>query len=145
MRSRRDKLRLVQEFASRREAVGARAVATAVAELTDARRVLQELTDYRATYAVPESVRREWDASRWSDYGDFLERLNAAIAAQQDVIDQHQQRVNGLQSAWRELRSRRRSIDQLDQKLAATEQQRLDQLAQKEADERASLANKQFD
>ena len=145
MKTRRDKLRLVRDFASRREAIGAKDVSNAVGELNEARRVLRDLTEYRSTYAVPESARQQWDAARWSDYGDFLARLNTAIAAQQDVVDQHQQRVDVLQATWRELRSRRRSIDQLDKRLADDERQRQAQAAQKEADERAALAAKRFD
>jgi flagellar FliJ protein len=83
-------------------------------------------------------MRQGITASDWRNYQDFLDKLDAAIAQQREVVASVRQRVEAGEIAWQSARRTLKSYGTLAQRQARVREQRVARHEQKETDERAS-------
>jgi flagellar protein FliJ len=95
--------------------------------------LLQYRDEYRARFAV--SMQRGLKASDWRNYQEFLDRLDAAIAEQREVLALMNQRLKAGQSAWQAARRTLTSYDTLAQRQVRNELTRAARSEQKQTDE----------
>ncbi|MEL7297776.1 MAG: flagellar FliJ family protein [Pseudomonadota bacterium] len=131
---RREKLAVVRRYADRLESEAAGRLAAVANDAKAAEQLLQELVAYRSEYLTPPGSRQHWQAQHWDDYYEFLRRLDRAVTAQQEIVEQHEQRVRAVREEWQRLRMRSDSLEHMDKRLLKAEQQHAEQIAQKEAD-----------
>jgi flagellar FliJ protein len=101
---------------------------------------LELLIQYRNEYLArfQASMRQGITASDWRNYQDFLDKLDAAIAQQREVVASVRQRVEAGEIAWQSARRTLKSYGTLAQRQARVREQRVARHEQKETDERAS-------
>jgi flagellar FliJ protein len=79
-------------------------------------------------------------AADWRNYQEFLNKLDAAIVQQREVLAATRQRVEAGQVAWQSAKRTLKSYDTLALRQAGAEMLRMARHEQKETDERASNA-----
>jgi flagellar FliJ protein len=101
---------------------------------------LELLIQYRNEYLArfQASMRQGITASDWRNYQDFLDKLDAAIAQQREMVASVRQRVEAGEIAWQSARRTLKSYGTLAQRQARVREQRVARHEQKETDERAS-------
>lgn len=129
----------MRRYAGQKESEAAGQVSLAVKALHQAQTLLRDLQEYRDNYMGATSNRQHWDSTHWADYNDFLGRLAAAIAAQEEIISHHQNSLDVLRRSWQETHARTQSLDHLDQRFGNEERLTADRITQKEADARALM------
>ncbi|MEM7611760.1 MAG: flagellar export protein FliJ [Pseudomonadota bacterium] len=137
MRDRLSRLLPVQKFAEQQEQDAASELAQIMRAYQEARRTLQELIDYKAGYGKQSATPANWDACRLRDYRAFMDKLDQAISAQRDVVDEFRRHCDASRQQWQDKHQRHESLAQLRQKIAAAADCRAEQLAQKAADDLA--------
>ncbi|MEO0576618.1 MAG: flagellar export protein FliJ [Pseudomonadota bacterium] len=127
----------VQRFAAREADAAGAALAASEQTLHAQRLTLQELVQYRSGYASTSALPGTWQGQHWSDYNEFLTKLDAAIHAQRNVIKQHEEHCATVRAHWQQKHARAESLSQLAQKLttaadsvdAANQQKRDDEMS----------------
>ncbi|MEL6868226.1 MAG: flagellar export protein FliJ [Pseudomonadota bacterium] len=137
-RDRVKRLAPVQRFASTQADEAGAELASAERILSEHRQTLHELIQYRGGYATTSAEPGRWQGQHWQDYNEFLTKLDAAIAAQQDVIEQQQLRCHALRSVWQQKRARAESLKQLRARLRSVAEQQALVREQKADDELAA-------
>ena len=94
--------------------------------------------EYSARFQI--SMQQGITAADWRNYQEFLNKLDAAIVQQREVLAATRQRVEAGQVAWQSAKRTLKSYDTLAQRLAGAEMLRMARHEQKETDERASNA-----
>src|SRR5262245_20350926 len=98
---------------------------------------LRLLVDYRREYMLrfDEAGRAGLDRNAWSNYREFLHKLDAAIDQQKQVVAQHHRAVEERRSAWHAESRRLKSFDALDQRRQQAERVTERKREQREHDE----------
>ena len=94
--------------------------------------------EYSARFQI--SMQQGITAADWRNYQEFLNKLDAAIVQQREVVAATRQRVEAGQVAWQSAKRTLKSYDTLAQRQAGAEMLRMARHEQKETDERASNA-----
>ena len=94
--------------------------------------------EYSARFQI--SMQQGITAADWRNYQEFLNKLDAAIVQQREVLAATRQRVEAGQVAWQSAKRTLKSYDTLAQRQAGAEMLRMARHEQKETDERASNA-----
>ena len=95
--------------------------------------LLQYYDEYRARFQA--SMQRGLTASDWRNYHEFLDKLNAAIAQQREILVSVRQRVAAGQVAWQAARQTLTSYDTLAQRQIRSQLMRAAKCEQKQTDE----------
>ncbi len=95
--------------------------------------LLQYCDEYRARFQL--SMQRGLTASDWRNYHEFLEKLDAAIAEQRDILALMNQRLKAGQADWQTARRTLASYDTLAQRQLRAELLRAARYEQKQTDE----------
>ncbi|SEK69188.1 flagellar export protein FliJ [Nitrosovibrio tenuis] len=95
--------------------------------------LLQYCDEYRARFQA--SMQRGLTASDWRNYHEFLNKLDAAIVQQREILILMRQRVAAGQTAWQTARQTLSSYDTLDQRRVRAETLRAARYEQKQSDE----------
>jgi flagellar FliJ protein len=105
---------------------------------------LRLLLEYRKEYGArfDEAGRKGLERNAWSNYRDFLHKLDAAIEQQNHVIERHRHAVEERRTAWQAANRRLKSFDTLDQRRQQTERLSERKREQREHDEFARGARK---
>jgi flagellar FliJ protein len=85
-----------------------------------------------------DSLQQGIAASECRNYQDFLDKLDAAIAQQREMVASVQRRVEASEVAWQSARRTLKSYGTLAQRQARAQEQRTARHEQKETDEHAS-------
>lgn len=136
-RARANRLKPVQRFASREADAAGAALAASERTLLAQRATLQELVQYRGGYTNTSALPGTWQGQHWTDYNDFLVKLDAAIVAQQNVIKQHEEHCATVRAFWQQKHARAESLHRLAKRLT-TAAEATDALNQQKADDEMS-------
>jgi flagellar FliJ protein len=98
--------------------------------------LLQYYDEYRARFQA--SMQRGLTASDWRNYHEFLDKLDAAIAQQREILALLRQRVAAGQVAWQAARRTLTSYDTLAQRRIRAQLMREEKHEQKQADEQVA-------
>jgi flagellar FliJ protein len=130
----------LMELAQLRTDEAAKRLGALNAQGLDMEAKLELLIQYRNEYLArfQASMRQGITASDWRNYQDFLDKLDAAIAQQREVVASVRQRVEAGEIAWQSARRTLKSYGTLAQRQARVREQRVARHEQKETDERAS-------
>jgi len=130
------------ELAQTRTDDAARRLGVLNAQGVDMETKLALLTQYWKEYSArfQISMQQGITASDWRNYQEFLDKLDAAIVQQREVVASTRQRVEAGQTAWRSAKRTLKSYDTLALRQAGAEMLRVARHEQKETDERASNA-----
>jgi len=139
MPKRSERLRPVQQIAANREQEAAREMAKARSYLESTQARLSELINFRGEYARNFLARGEqgMTVTRMREYYGFIQRIDQAIAYQQNLAEQAKSVYAQRQKLWGQRRSRMLAIDKLAERYRQQEQIESDRREQKETDERA--------
>jgi flagellar FliJ protein len=138
--TKRSALDTLLELAQLRTDEAAKRLGALNAQGLDMEAKLDLLTQYRNEYQerFQISMRQGLTASDWRNYQDFLDKLNAAIIQQREMVASVRQRVTVSEVAWQSARRTLNSYGTLAQRQAHAHEQRMARHEQKETDERAS-------
>jgi flagellar FliJ protein len=130
----------LMELAQLRTDEAAKRLGALNAQGLDMEAKLDLLIQYRNEYLArfQASMREGITASDWRNYQDFLDKLDAAIAQQREMVASVRQRVEASEIAWQSARRTLKSYGTLAQRQARVREQRVARHEQKETDERAS-------
>lgn len=130
----------LMELAQLRTDEAAKRLGALNAQGLDMEAKLELLIQYRNEYLArfQASMRQGITASDWRNYQDFLDKLDAAIAQQREMVASVRQRVEAGEIAWQSARRTLKSYGTLAQRQARVREQRVARHEQKETDERAS-------
>lgn len=133
-------LQTVLELMQSRTDEAARELGRRLAAEHDARKQLQLLEDYRNEYARRFQAASQQGLSpvQWSNYRDFLTRLDEAITQQTDVVARSADHTAAGQDAFIEQRGRLKAFDTLAQRHEFVERRRTARQEQKQTDEGAA-------
>lgn len=103
----------------------------------DARMRLEMLQQYRQEYADKLYGHAQQGVSQqeWSNFQEFLGRLDEAIDVQTRAVQESVQRTANGQSFWLEQRNRLKAIDTLSERHQSTERYLANRQEQKQSDE----------
>jgi flagellar FliJ protein len=130
----------LMELAQLRTDEAARRLGAVNAQGLDMEAKLGVLIQYRSEYLArfQASMQQGITASDWRNYQDFLDKLDAAIAQQREMVALVRQRVEASEVAWQSARRTLKSYGTLAQRQARAQEQRTARHEQKETDEHAS-------
>ena len=98
--------------------------------------LLQYRDDYAARFQA--STAAGLSATGYRNFQVFIDKLDSAIAGQQEVVREAQRRVGQARSAWQESERKRMSYDTLAARAQKEEQKKENKRDQKESDEHAA-------
>ncbi|MFL9923746.1 flagellar export protein FliJ [Herbaspirillum lusitanum] len=106
----------------------------------EAQQKLNILRQYRDDYALrfQDNLTAGLTAMSFRNYQLFLEKIDTAIAGQEDVVRITQQKVAEARTAWQACERKRMSYDTLQTRAKQAELQRENKRDQKQTDEHAS-------
>ena len=130
-------LQIVLELMQSRADKATQQLAGLIANERDARSKLEMLRQYRDEYAARFRKAAEIGLSprEWSNYQEFIHRLDEAIAAQSHAVDKQIQHTADGQARWQEQRKKLKAMDTLSARHRANtdaQEQRRQQKAQDE-------------
>ena len=104
-------------------------------ELNEQRNRLGELNAYRHNYARSGLGRDGVSAAHWQDYQNFLSRLDKAIKAQQQIVQDCEQTLASHRQRWLAKRRKVESLERVLDKYKARETAYAEKLEQKLLDD----------
>jgi flagellar protein FliJ len=140
--TKRSALDTLLELAQTRTDDAARRLGVLNTQGVDMETKLALLTEYWNEYSArfQISMQQGITAADWRNYQEFLNKLDAAIVQQREVLAATRQRVEAGQVAWQSAKRTLKSYDTLALRHAGAEMLRMARHEQKETDERASNA-----
>ncbi len=96
---------------------------------------LGELNAYRQTYASKSPSGPSVSAAQWQDYQDFLRRLDGAVQAQQQIVNDCEQNLESHRRRWLAKRRRLESLERVLEKYQQQDRSYQDRLEQKALDD----------
>jgi flagellar FliJ protein len=96
---------------------------------------LAELQDYRHNYANRSLPDSSISAARWQDYQHFLNRLDQAVTAQQQVILDGERNTEAHRRRWLAKRQRQESLERVVDRYRKSENVRDERVLQRAVDE----------
>lgn len=132
------RLRPIAGLARNKEDRAAVAVGECARQLHAQERQLAELEDFHQDYLrrFHEVGRSGADVQRLNEYRRFIEQLGQAVARQRRLVDEARRRLEAAGRRWSEVRSRRRVLDKVIDRLQAHEYRETERRLQREADDR---------
>ena len=115
-------------------------LARLIANERDAKNKLEMLLQYRDEYAArfKQSAQKGLTQREWHNFQEFLNRLDEAIEAQRQAVDQQTQNTAVGQKHWQQERKKLKAIDTLSERHFANEETLELRREQKTQDEFAS-------
>lgn len=137
MAKRSERLQLIERLAKQREEQAAQALQQARQQLDQEIKQLDELADYQAEYhqALQTSGGNGVSIEQWRRTQGFIDQLEIVMGRQQGVIRQWQEQEAKLLAHWQSLYQRRKTLNQLVEKVSMEELIEADRREQKALDE----------
>lgn len=111
--NRSERMKVVQSIAEHEERKECRAMGESQKNLEDKMGRLEELNTYRQLYAAKGKLKNGLHALRWQDYQKFLNRLDQAVAAQEQVVRDGQTHREVHRKRWMVKRQRLESLSRV--------------------------------
>ena len=105
---------------------------------------LGELNAYRHTYATKSPSGASVSAAQWQDYQNFLHRLDGAVQAQQQIVNDCEQSLEAHRQRWLAKRRRLESLERVLEKYQQQARVFEDRLEQKALDDLPTSQNTGF-
>ncbi len=105
---------------------------------------LGELNAYRHTYATKAPEGSSVSAAQWQDYQGFLRRLDGAVQAQQQIVNDCEQNLEAHRQRWLVKRRRLESLERVLEKYRQADRAWEDRLEQKALDDLPATHNAGF-
>lgn len=136
-------LQVVLDLTQKRADEATQELAKLIASERDARNKLAMLQQYRNEYATrfQQAAQNGLTPSTWSNYQEFLNRLDDAIATQMRAVAQQAGSTAAGQAHWRQQQKKLKAIDTLSIRHRNDEEIREQKVDQKIQDEFASRLN----
>ncbi|HEY5762196.1 MAG TPA: flagellar export protein FliJ [Rhodocyclaceae bacterium] len=133
-------LQTVLDLMQNRTDEAARELGRRLSAEQDARKQLNLLEEYRNEYArrFQSASQQGISPTQWSNYRDFLGRLDDAIAQQTRTVERSVTHTVAGQEAFIEQRGKLKAFDTLAQRHERVERRRSDRAEQKQTDENAA-------
>ena len=144
MRKRSGKFEKIVKLAAAEERRYAEATGAAQQRLNEQVDRLGELSAYRHNYSRDASSSRVTSAAQLKDFQSFLDRLDQAVAAQQQVIRDCEQSLERHRRHWMSKKRRFDSLERVRERYQHEERRTAERHAQRVADDRRP-AGKRFD
>jgi len=106
---------------------------------------LGELNAYRQNYVGKNPATTGVSAAQWKDYQSFLTRLDAAVMAQRQIIQEGESNLEVHRQRWLAKRQRLESLERVLDKYKEQDREYEARLEQKSADELANLSPSGFE
>ncbi|WP_108124466.1 flagellar export protein FliJ [Saccharospirillum mangrovi] len=137
MAKRSERLQLIERLAKQREEQAAQALQQARNQLGQEIKQLEELANYQAEYHQSLQVSGSTGVSieQWRRTQGFIDQLEIVMGRQQGVIRQWQDQEAKLLAHWQSLYQRRKTLNQLVEKVSMEELIEADRREQKALDE----------
>lgn len=137
--SRAQRMQVVLTLAVRQEDEAAQKLSQFREQLAQEERQLVELQDYAAQYLHAQgNLRQGVVASELINYSSFINRVNLACRDQESKVERYKQLMDNLQQQWRVKHQKRKSIEDLIDRMKREDDHLLDKRLQKEMDELSS-------
>lgn len=104
-------------------------------QLEEQRSRLGELNAYRHNYATQTADDSGISSVHLKDYQHFLQRLDKAVSAQKEIIQDSERNYETLRQRWMVKRQRRESLERMLEKHQRAESAHVDRLEQKSLDD----------
>ncbi len=134
MKKRSKKLGRIVSLASSEERRWGEKAGKSRQHLDEQRARLGELNAFRHNYAHQKSTTRV-SSVQFKDYKHFLQRLDAAVSAQKQVIQDSERNYETVRQHWMQKRQRRESLERVLDKHLRSEAAWEDRLEQKKLDD----------
>lgn len=133
-----DRFKPIQKIASHKERKAAAALGESLKSRDAAQQRLDELRQYHAEYLerFSRATRSGLAASQILEYQVFINKLEAAINQQQEIVAHSQQRCDSSKAQWRGRYTHSKAMDNAVERLQEAEQREADRKRQTEDDER---------
>lgn len=105
---------------------------------------LGELNAYRHSYANKSPSGSSISAAQWQDHQNFLQRLDGAVQAQQQIVSDCEQNLESHRQRWLAKRRRLESLERVLDKYQQQDRAYEDRLEQKALDDLPSSQNAGF-
>ncbi len=105
---------------------------------------LGELNAYRHNYAKKSPAGPSVSAAQWQDYQNFLQRLDGAVRAQQEIVNDCEQNLEAHRQRWLAKRRRLESLERVLDRYQEQDRVYEDKLEQKALDDLPSPQNVGF-
>lgn len=107
---------------------------------TDAEQKLAMLIQYREEYGTrfQENLKTGLSAGDYRNYQHFIDKLDQAIADQQEIVHSARDRIDQDRSSWQSSEKKRASFDTLATRVQKAAQKKENRTEQKEMDEYAT-------
>ena len=135
MKNRRQKIGKVASLAAADEQRHGQIAGQSQRHLDEQLQRLGELNAYRQNYLNGERVQTAVSSVHWKDYQNFRNRLDAAVAAQQQIVQDCEQTALAHRRHWLAKRRRLDSLERMLEKCEAEESLADDRREQKAADD----------
>lgn len=134
-----DRFKPIQKIASHKERKAAAALGESLKHRDAAKQRLDELRDYHAEYLerFSRATHNGLSGSQIREYQVFINKLEAAIAQQQEVVERSQQYCDSSKAQWRGRYTKAKAMDNAVDRMQDQERRQEDRRQQTEADERA--------
>ncbi|WP_146171264.1 flagellar export protein FliJ [Saccharospirillum sp. MSK14-1] len=134
---RSERLQVIERLAKQREDQAAQALQQARAQLEQEIKQLDELADYQRDYhqSLQASGGGGISIEQWRRTQGFIDQLETVMGRQRGVIQQWQEQEAKLLAHWQSLYQRRKTLNQLVEKVSMEELIEADRREQKALDE----------
>lgn len=134
---RSERLQVIERLAKQREEQAAQALQQARAQLAQEVQQLEELAGYQQEYhnALQASGSGGVSIEQWRRTQGFIDQLETVMVRQRQVIGQWQQQEAKLVAHWQSLYQRRKTLNQLVERVSLDELIEADRREQKALDE----------
>lgn len=138
MKARSRRLRKVLTITENEERRSGSEAARSRVQLEEQRQKLGELNAYRHDYAARSNGLQDIASVHWKDYQGFLQRLDAAVRSQQQLVRDCEQQFEAHRRRWMLKRQRLDSLERVLERFEKQEQQLAGRREQRIADELAN-------
>ncbi len=123
MAKRSDRIQRVHGIAENEERDYCRAMGDAQRALDEQQQRLTELHQYRDEYAArqPKGMRGSVSSVQWADYQNFLRRLDDAVHAQSQLVDDGKQNRDAHRQRWMIKRQKMESLQRVVERYRSDE------------------------
>jgi flagellar FliJ protein len=146
MAQRSKRLQSIAELAKNEEDQALQILAASQQEHSQAQQQLEQLTQFLKEYQgrfVEWGTQGGVSVARMQDYQSFMGRLNEAMVAQQQVVEQAEKDVQEKRREWLEKRVNTQALEKVVSRYQDEEQQQENMKEQRDSDEYASRLHHQ--
>lgn len=134
-----DRFRPIQKLVSQKERKAAAMLGESLKQRAEAKQQLDKLRQYLEEYLerFSKAVHKGLTSRQILEYQVFIDKLEVAIAQQEQAVVQSQQALDASKAQWQGRYRKSRAMDNAVARMQAEETKQEERLEQKDSDERA--------